>query len=367
MTRASATPTGDLSLAALTVHLGETRGTPPLGREAECDAFTTVPLAYSLVATFAEDVVDAGKEAGDAGGVELLYEPPVAGPVVGREIGVTNGMLYWRFVQNGLSGIASGPVEGGVATLLVPPADVITLFDVATNVVFQHASGALEGVIGGSTSRVPLDGAPICSALASESDNVYCRSTSTATTSSVHVWSLSGGTSATLLHTLPSGYAFAADDQRLYFSRDPGFASQATIEATSRFGDGGVPPSSALAYNRTSPRALTALATSYLFWLEDPGTGATSALVSPKGGGGGQVRLSSPSVRMVAADPTANALFIGLVNGGPAGSSIVKASPSTPTTATIRAQLGVLGGLAVDGAYLYFTESDGRVYRAPKP
>ncbi len=148
MTRKSTTPSVDTS-RVLTVPFGETTGTPPRGREEECAAFTTVPVAYAVTATFEDDFVPPLPDADlPDGGLVQLFDSPGTGPA--KEIGLAGGYVYWRYEQNGLSGIASAFPGSNQVDVLVSPFDVITRFHVDTHVVFQHADGTLQAIESGN-------------------------------------------------------------------------------------------------------------------------------------------------------------------------------------------------------------------------
>jgi len=363
MTRKSATPSLD-PLGVITVPFGETTGTPPRGHEEECAAFTKVPVAYALTATFEEDFVPPRPEAGlPDGGLDPLFPAVSNGPA--KEIGLAGGWVYWRFEQNGLSGIASAFPGSSQVDVLVSPFDVITLFDVDTHVVFQHASGFLQAVQSGNGFAVTLGDAPTCTALASDSANVYCR-VNGLSTSTIYSWPITGAATPSVVQVLPPGRDLAVDDQRFYFSDDKGgFTDQAILSSAPKGGDGGIAITTPLIVDQTSPRDLL-VSSSYLFWIDDRGGGISSARSGFKSTPNtAQPSVSGSKVRFIAASRFASNYWIGIAGSGFGGGSILQAFGGSSSTVPFRSGITGLGGLAVDSTNVYWTQSDGRVYRAP--
>lgn len=363
MTRKSAAPSLGTT-RTITVPFGETTGTPPRGHEEECAAFTTVPVAYALTATFEEDYVPPLPDASvpDAG-PDFLFQSPGTGPAT--DIGVTNGYVYWRYEQNGLSGIASAFPGSSQVDVLVSPLDVITRFHVDTNVVFQHSSGVLQAIQAGSNFAVTLGNAPVCAALASDFANVYCRENG-ATRSTIYAWPIGGAPAPTAVHVLPPGRDLAVDNQRFYFSDDKGgLTGQAVVSSAPRVGDGGAPAVTPLIVDQTSPRDLL-VSSSYLFWI-DVGAGGISSARSGFNDTpfAATTSISGTTVRYVAADRFTSSYWIGVVGTGLGRGSIVRAFGVSSGTSTLRSGITGLSGLAADASYVYWTQSDGRVFRAP--
>jgi hypothetical protein len=370
MTRKSATPAIAAAEQVISLPFADVVGTPPKGHEAECVDFTTVPVAYVLTATFADDFFfDAGP--GSDGGAEAVFEAPAgAQGSVAREIGVTQGAVYWRFERNGSSGVASGYPGGDKGT----PANVlffgeVQTFDVDTHVAFQLSNGDIRTIAGGSQQVTQLaSGVPPCVAMASDSANVYCRS-NRGNDSVLYAWSLAnagaggagGGAEipATLfVHVLPPGKDLAVDSERFYFSDDQGgIAQQAIVESAPLAGNGGAPPRTLLTLGQTSPRSLV-VGPSHLFWIDEQGSGFSSATFGPKDTTTpGPSTIGGAQDRFVAADPTSDVYWVGTTFG---------VVPSLSARFTFRTGLAGLGGIAADASYVYWTQSDGRVYRALK-
>jgi hypothetical protein len=101
-----------------------------------------------------------------------------------------------------------------------------------------------------------------------------------------------------------------------------------------------------------------------MFWVNvdtlGQGTGLSSSssfLSTPT-----TVANAQTGLRIVAYDPTfTTTVWLGVVNGSTG--TILKASTSTSTATIFRQNLTGLGGIAVDSSYVYWTQSDGRVYR----
>lgn len=359
---------------AITLPLGQTTGTPPSGHEAECAEFTAVPVAYAITATFEEDFVERDAAPPDAAPdgapdpvVQVLFEPPLGATSQGKEIGIAGGLVYWRYqLATGLSGIAVGAGAGNAGTVIIAPSQPITLFDVDQHVAYQRG-GAVYAIEGGNTSASLLGGAPTCAALATDFLNAYCRATS-GSSSTIYTWPVTGAAVPVALHTLPRGFALAVDDmqQRLYISDDPGFVSGARIASIPRAGDGGTPQLTTLVSNQTSPRNLVA-GTSRLFWIDDRLAGSFIATSGSKlAPGAAQQSYTSTSLPFVSADPGSSSVYwLGIGSPATGGSQIVRATTGGTFT-VFRSKLTGLGGLAVDSTYVYWTQSDGRVYRAPK-
>ena len=364
MTRKSATRSLDPS-RVITVAFGETTGTPPRSREEACAAFTNVPVAYAVTATFEDDYVPPPPDADvPDGGLAPLFDSPGNGPA--KEIGVAGGYVYWRYEQNGLSGIASAFPASSQVDVLVSPFDVITRFDVDTHVVFQHANGTLQAIESGSGFAVTLGNAPLCEALASDAFNVYCRANGL-DTSTLYSWPISGAATPTTVYVLPPGRDLAVDEQRFYFSDDKGgFTDQAIVSSTPRSsGDGGVASITALMVDQTSPHDLF-VGSSYLFWLDDRGGGISSARSGYKfTPSTSQPGVSGASVRFLAADRFSASYWVGVTGSGVGGGSILRAFGLSSSTTPFRTGIRGLGGIAVDGSFVYWTQSDGRVFRAP--
>ena len=277
-------------------------------------------------------------------------------------------MIYWRFEESGTgqSGIAAG-VSGGAADVVVDPSAFITKFDVDVHVAFQQG-GLTKAIQGGTETVYTMGGTSSCAALASDSTNIYCRSPADGG-SRLLQWPLATGLAPNTIHLLPFGNDLAVDEsaQKVYFSDDPGSMNgTAVVKSAPRSGDGGAPLASSLAGGQYGPRDLV-VGSSYLFWVDNHGGTYQTAAVSKSGAGSVQLGTSGPFVRFVVPDPDLlNSYWIGLSQFQVGQSTILKAFANTITTTIFRSSLDSLNGLAVDGNFVYWTQNDGRVYRALK-
>lgn len=361
--RAASQPSVDGNAAEITLPYGEIAGTPPPGQEGSCGAFTTVPVAYRVTATFEDIPVVDGGDAGDAGTGEVLYEPPALG-AIGEEIGISGGnYLYWKWRVGGAHGISYGiPTSPGFTPqVLVQPTLGITRFEVDSNaVVYQRSDDALFAIQAGS-SPVALPGASACAAVAADFSGAYCRTAGP--NGSIFSWTLAG-TGPTLVHTgVPQGTDLVADSIYFYLSDDQnGVGGTGTIMRTTKTatGDAGATFTS-LVTGRSNPTGLEV--NSRLFWLELntlAGTGTAHANASssssisytsvPALAGLKHLAIDTSSLYVWVATPTA----------------IYRANYTGSQLQTLRTGLSGVGGIAVDSSYVYWTQSDGRVYRAFK-
>ena len=372
MMRSSTAPPGNLASRFLTLPFGETIGKPPAGHEAECADVTAVPVAYALIATFEDDFAprDAGPDAADGAGVEVVFEPPAGMMAQAKELGVVQGSLYWRFqIGDGRSGIAMGRLANPLQTAVVVPADqLIRLFGVDEHVVYERGSGLFSIPAGSATPFFLGSLAQTCDAVASDSTTVYCRAPN-GTGSVVNAWPVQGGQSARLVHILPRGQALAVDDQtqRMFVTDESvGGAATSLVSSVPLAGIGGTPQVTNLTAGQTAPRSLKA-GLANLFWIDQPSADTFVAVSGPKLTFGQATQgFGSTYLRFVAADPTSTTTYWAAVGSpGNAASQIVQINVGGGFT-TFRSELTGVGGLAVDNAYVYWTQSNGRVYRARK-
>jgi hypothetical protein len=249
--------------------------------------------------------------------------------------------------------------------VIVPAIDGISAFDVDQHVVFQQSNGLVMAIEGGTTQATTLTTAPPCAALASDFVNVYCR-WNRPMDSFVYSWSITGASGPSAVHLLPRGYDLAIDGPSFYYSNDPGgLAGQAVVESVPRNGNGGPPPRTQLMLGQTSPRSMV-VGPSHLFWIDVRGFGSSTAAYGPKVTfDPAETSFTGRDDRFIAADPVLDAYWVGVVVAGGVG-SIVRVLPGSSSTMTLRSGLTGLGGIAVDATFVYWTQSDGRVYRAFK-
>ncbi|HSO31802.1 MAG TPA: hypothetical protein VLT33_04785 [Labilithrix sp.] len=362
----------------LSLAFGETEGTPPAGLEGECAPFTTVPVAYAITATFEENDVTPTRPPPPDPLVEIVFEPPMLGTTIGREIGVVGGKVYWRFDRSSsdfaASGIASGKADGsgGGSTVIVAPNDGLVRVSIGRTLVFQHTNGLVETIqtASGLRSQLPFLSSSPCFALASDDTTAYCRlNFGGGTVTYLYSWPI-GGSTYNYVYTLPGGYALALDDQSFYFSEEQGGGLQGAgfMDSAPRVPDGGFgqPVITKLVPDQSSPRDLV-MSSAYMFWLDHETSGTNLPTAAPKTGADAGVRGGFDG-KLLAVDPVSpSTYYVAIGSNGPGGWSILKASATQASDLTgFRSDRNKIGGLAVDATHVYWTQDDGRVYRAPK-
>ena len=362
--RDSASVQADLNAMELTLPYGETAGIPPLGQESACAGYTTVPVTYSVTATFVDEIVDAGVDA--EAGADVFLEAPVAN-AVGKEIGISGGRLYWRYEVAGTSSIASAATSGiGGAQVITNTTGVITAFEIGQHVVWQNSVGTYGVIQGGSTLATTFaTGGNTCVAVESDFTNVYCR---TAGPSGTLISWTTAGTSMTNLHSgLPIGTDFTVDTSGFVIVDTTGGAGASTLRSVPKAGtiDAGVPTLTDLVTGLTNPTQLEPGSTSRLFWIADDGAG-TAQSASRFGGTAFSSTPATVGLKYLSNDPqSTSSFFVGIAPSTLAGASqIVKLSAGSIISTPVRQNLTGLGGVAADSSYVYWTQSDGRVYRA---
>jgi hypothetical protein len=363
--RDTVSPSVDVNAAEITLPYGEATGVAPAGQEATCSGFTTVPVAYNVTATFVDQaIIDAGFDA--EAGADVFLESPVAGAIA-KEIGIAGGRLYWRYTSGGQSSIATAPTSGGIAETIPGTTGFINPIEFGQHVVWQ-ASGNIGVIQGGSTFATNFSGGGnTCVAMESDFSNVFCRTAGPA--GSMISWS-TAGTSMTTLHTgLPVGTEFTVDSSGFAIVDTTSGFGLSTIRSISRTAtpDAGTPTFGDLVTGLSNPTQLEASGTSRLFWIADDGAGVAQSAARF----GGTAFSSTPAtsgLKLLATDPqSTSSFFVGIApSTSPGASSIVRLSAFSTTTTPVRSGLTGLGGIVADSSYVYWTQSDGRVYRAQR-
>ncbi len=356
-----------------TLAFGETEGTPPPGREVECAAYTRVPVAYSITAVFEENDVRPVKPPPPGELVEVLFEPPALGVTVGKEIGIVDGKVYWRFNRgkdsepSAPSGIAMGKADGsgGGSTLIVPPNDRIGRVLFGPTILLQHTNGLAESIATATNARLQFYLPGTCLGFATDGTIGYCRIANNATT--YLVWWPLGSSSYTYIYQLPGGYEIAVDGPDLYFSEEQAGGAEGLgfIDRAPRFSDAGfsTPVPTRLVADQSSPRDLV-LSDTHMFWIDRDGDDTTPTSAPKTDAGAG--RRASVQGTTFAVDPSGDYYFAQAGNDQ-AGWSILRVPATNPSAAMgFRFGLRPIGGIAVDASHVYWTGADGRVYRAPK-
>jgi hypothetical protein len=210
-----------------------------------------------------------------------------------------------------------------------------------------------------------VSGGNTCVAVESDFSNVYCR---TAGPNGTLISWTTAGTSMTNLHSgLPTGSDFTVDSSGFAIVDTTGGFGASAIRSVPKLGtvDAGVPTISDLVTGLTNPVALEPNGTSRLYWISDDGAGTAQS--APRFGG--TAFSSTPAttgLKFLTIDPSSTfSYFVGISPTTlPGASSIVKLSTSSTTTTPVRTGITAIGGIAADSSYVYWTQNDGRVYRA---
>jgi len=368
VTRAAAVlePTAEPEIA---LPFGETTGTAKPGSDATCAAFTTVPEAYDVTATFEGSApnADGGEDAGE--GLAPLFASPLVGAEAGA-VGVYGERVYWHVARSSEHAIASGVVGGGAAlvggtrsTSAVRLAHVGESFFV---VQYENRRIAAVAASNGATAASSFLTGFTCAALASDTARVYCR-----TPDALVSWAPNGSGEQIVYNGLPPGSDLALDAARVYLTDESARPGATKIVAATRAADGdagaSVPPLSVLVSEVDSPSQLHATA-ARLFWVagdELVGSRVQSAFI-----GGGAVTsygTAAPRRLLLVPDPTSpSAACVGIVPaGGIGGASIARAAGGT--LSPIASGLPDIGGVAATLEHVYWTQRDGAVYRQVRP
>jgi hypothetical protein len=360
-------PLVDLGAAEITLPYGEASGTLPAGQEAVCAGYATVPVAYRVTATFVDDIVDAGFDGdGDAGGGEIFLESPVPN-AVGHAIGIAGGRLYWLYDVGGVSSIATASTSvGSVAQTVSGTSGFYTAFEIGTHVVWEN-SGTIGVIQGGSTIATTFSsGGNNCVAMESEFANVFCRTAGP--NGNLISWSTAGTAMTTLHSGLPTGAEFTVDSSGFSLVDATNGAGATTIKNIPRTGtpDAGVPTFSDAVTGLTNPTLLESNS-SRLFWIAEDLSG-TAQSASRFGGSAFSSTPPTNGLRALSTDPSSSSSFFVAISpsAAPGGASIVKLSAFSTTAVMVRQNLTGVGGVTADSSYVYWTQNDGRVYRAAR-
>lgn len=368
--RAAAVPSVDPSATTITLPYGETDGTSPVGREAQCGAYKKVPLAYKVVATFSGDLADSGPtneagldggDGGDGGGGDpVVFNLPVGSSptVLGR---TSNGYVYFTYNTStlavGLSPESSSLPQiystvtstlQSISKFKVEPSGLVML-DIFGDLKAVRQSSPTSLLTVGSTSSLGS-----CLAVAMDSSsNVHCRlSTSIAT------WKWNGvsyaSTPTQTFVDLPSGSDLAVDTSNFYYS------TSSSIESVPLNGTDASAPTQVISSTFSVSR--TVAGTSKLAWLQ-----SSSVQVSTDKASGSPFTSTGITIAQVgvlfgiAFDP----LDSFTVYAG--GSSGIYLYPGAGVPTTVKTGK-LFTGMAVGSSYvLYSVSGDNRIYRVAKP
>lgn len=359
VSRPAVSPQVDPTAAEITLPFGEVEGKPPAANAGQCSATYTVPLAYRVVAKFDTTTsnLDGGVDGGDAGGGDVFVQPPQVGAIA-REIGLSGSYLYWRWDASGSSGISMTSTFGGASASTVQNlGSSVTQFAVTSyGAIWQRSDGSLSYVTSGSTSASSLFGAPTCVAVTLDSQGAYCRSSA----GQIVSWTL-GGTGPTVQYTnVPTGYDLATDGSYFYFSTDPGTVSGGSILYATRPGPGDGGTFNTVVSSRTGPQKLQ-VNSSRLLWLESSGGTSTVNTNSSRFSSIAYTAVG-PATGLFALAPDTSSTYV----WGATSSTITRGYYAGGQQTTFKSGLVGVGGIAVDSSYVYWTQTDGRVYRASR-
>jgi hypothetical protein len=368
--RDSAIPAVDTNNPEINLQFGTTSGRSPAGQEGACTGYTEVPTAYNVTATFVDQsIVDAGSDVtdGDANNPDVFFESPVANAVA-KEIGFISPYLYWRWDVAGNSGVAYAQASALSTPQVIFPAALpstqpITVFNVASHVVFQTSDNVLRVVQGGGNFPVALPGAPACVAVASDLAYVYCRTAGP--TGQILQWTVGGSGPTVLYNDVPTGTDLWADPSSststyLYFSNSTAgslhFASKSVL-------DGGAASFFTLTTSQTTPYGVVGNG-SRVFWMNGGPAASSVQSSSNRTTQNTAIYTTVPlqgGPRVIAPDTSAT-----YVLSGGSGTISRHYYTSTLSSTTTRTGLPQINGLTMDSStYVYWTQNDGgRVYRA---
>ena len=357
--RAAVTPSVNPSAPEITLPFGEVEGTPPAG--AGCAPTYAVPVAYRVIAKFEDgaSIVDAGADAGDGGTGDVFAPTPAAGAVA-KDVGITGSYLYWRWDAAGTSGVSMSSTSSSFPSVVQQTSTPITVFEVDTyGAIWQRSDNGLYIATSGSTSPVLLSGAPACVAVAIDSGGAFCRTAGP--NGQIWSWTLAGTGPTLQFSFVPAGTDLVADSSYLFFSSDPGTINGGSIFYATRPGPGDGGTFNTVTSGRTAPSKLQTNS-SRLMWLETSGGLVTATANSSRFTSTSYASIGpAAGLSFIAPDPSSTSYV-----WAASTSSIVRGFYTGSPQQTFRSGLVGIGGIAVDSSYVYWTQSDGRVYRALK-
>ncbi len=355
ITRPGSMPPVSPTSLEISVPFGEVEGNAPPGKENECAGFRKVPVVYKVTANFETEIPDAGVDAGEG---EILYQSPGAGST-GMDIGLAGGKLFWRYSSGSYHGVAYGDFPTGAAPQtaipLVSPVNWLSQFEVDPNgVVYQSSGGSVSFISSLGTPQVTTmsPSAGTCYAVAVDtSSNVYCR-----TSTSIVRWPSPYTAIEPVWNSVPFGYDLLIDNDKIYYSTSSGIYTL-PLEG----GDGGT--ASPTLYTSSIPDRLQGIESSgpYLWWASSYLYACSKASCLTPTNTGSSVGASGITSERMAAD-TSSIYFWAATS-----STIYRSYYGGGTSTTVfKSGLSGIGGIAADSSYVYWTQSDGSVRRAPK-
>jgi hypothetical protein len=367
---ASAPPGADPTSPVVVLPPAEASGTSAAEGGAVCSAYTRVPVAYDLTATFnstmpiTDSGVDSGTvDGGDAGIPDMLYDrPPTASSPVGKRIFYSGSYLLWQIDDFGLSSIYYGNTSGTLRQSVTSNTNLITKFWATSGGAAYQSGGTLYGLWSPYSSATFLSGATTCNAVSADSTYAYCIGSNGTFTR----WYRFTATSPQQLDSNLFNVASMDNDTtqtNVYYTDTSNVSS---ISATGA--DGGMPAADAglvaIAQFRSSPKEVRySSSTGQVYWTE-----FGDEIYSAPATGGGIVNSIGgihTGLSTFAIDPFGTYIVAAIVPSTLTGaSSIVRIGLPGGSTTTVRSNLTGVGGVATDGTYAYWTDSSGRVFKA---
>lgn len=350
--RRATVPAVDPAATSVQLPFGEERGDPPPGTEKACATSLEVPLAYRVTAVF--DLPDFPADAGDGA---LLAVAPLPGGGPARNLGLAASRLYYTVDGN--------PSSIVVARFGIPPAilrqeSVVSLFDVASHVVYQTGDGRLAArrpIEGVNFVFLEAGGAP-CTAVTSDAEHVFCRRGD----GRIDRFAVSAGALPVTVSG-PVGPDLAVDDAGdLYVSS----STDGTIRRLAPVGDGGI-GSTLVATGESLTRSVRVSATR-VFWLADLGQGR-SAVRSTAKAAPGQVNTLLASAQVegaLALDPRDPSVAFAIVRQSDGKQSIVRIRSTEPPEARPVFVTTGITSLVVADLTIYWSSVDGSIYAVPR-
>jgi len=369
ITRPSSGPPPGVGVNAATMTLppAEVSGTSEAEGGAFCGAYTKLPAAYDITATFVSTMpqeggtVDGGM---DGGGPDMLYDRPTSNAIGRRIFYMENtSQVLWQTDDGAQSTISYGAVSG-FSHGTVATSSLISKFWGGTGAVAYQSSGSLYGVFSPYTTSTLFSFAPTCAALTADSTYAYCLGTD--------------GTFARWSHFSPSttipldngffNVSSLDNDPAQSFAIFSDTIGNVSRVSTTTF-DGGMPQTDAglvqVATGQLSPHEIH-VANQTAYFITN-----TSQIVSAPVIGGGPVStigISHSGLTSFAVDPFESFIVAAIVPSTATGaSSVIRISLPGGTTTTIRSGLTGVGGVATDGNYVFWTDITGRVFKTLVP
>jgi hypothetical protein len=283
---------------------------------------------------------------------EILFDATSPCDQIGHGLVVLGDRLYWQNERDGRSYIASGSKLGGAADILVETDDPIWLFD-ARGVVAYEAGQRVFALSPASGSPVELKGAPICTALTSTAEYVYCRSS----VGRILRWPATGGDAVDFAKVSPSGFELLADAEggRLWFDVPQKLLHVPLSVIGGQQQPVAVPSSLVLHSLRIAP------ADSFGYWLQGTKTGSSDVVVANLDASAAYFpRQTLTGLRAALLTPL---LGHGVVVASHGLDGSARLSPSVlAMTFDYRSNDGVVA-LVSDASFVYWLDRKGRVYR----